>query len=533
MDVQSTSYSSRNYTRVTLQYSKTIICKRPSIITKSLLSVNWNTNIYQHIPFYLKRSITGDGMVIISFGKIVTEIRRRCRHGGVFSISSSSISIHSNEDKTESTRKRKWNFRGVNCVPLSISIIFVIVYFLFIHPLFNSSPPPSTSTTTNLTQLTNISLQPQASTLTHEQLVERWKIPINLFNEEKTLKLYNETEIAEGRAKWPRRYVDGALGEELWDKIKHDVVICVKTGHEVAERRLQQLRTSGWWSIGRDIPNIIIISDISNPSLGIINIHEYGVKLLAYYGKGMPMNWFQKHGWRGDKDKNLPAFHLLKSIFPDKKWYILLDDDTHIFLENFSKYLIHLNSIQTPLYTGKTFYMSRCGGFERDGTNSSNRRDKGMFAHGGSGILLNRRAMNLLYPAIPQCIHDYSTCWAGDMQVGLCLRRRGIKVQRFTSRRMLEKNFVPFNPSKALSDKRYSSRFKSKSDYPITFHKILEVEERLVSRFEKLEVRKRKLVSFMGIREYLVGNGVEPAHTAHDRKVRWFSKEFFPKRLQR
>lgn len=347
--------------------------------------------------------------------------------------------------------------------------------------------------------------------------------------------LYNATRIAMARAKWGRRFVDGALSKELWNRVKDDVVVGVKTGHEVAAQRLLKLRTSGWWSVGRDVPNMLVVGDQDDDALGIVGLRSYGIELLsADNATGlsvMPRHWFDKSGWHGDKDKNLPAFHLLRSVFPGKKWYILLDDDTYIFLDNFARYISEDGLDERPIYTGKVFFIARCGGFGHDGSLLANKAEKGLFAHGGSGIILNHHAMNAMYTSVPTCMREYSSCWAGDMQVGLCLRRHNIRVRRIGARKLLERHFIPFCPSKGLSDRRYSSRWKSMEE-PITFHKIPDAEQRLVSQFEKLTIRRHRPVSYRPLREFLLEHGILPAHTPHDQKTKFYSREFMPKHME-
>lgn len=385
------------------------------------------------------------------------------------------------------------------------------------------------------------------------------------------------TAIHSARLHWPRRHLSGTLKNEVWEKVKNDVVIGVKTGHEVAEKRLNALRNNGWWSVGRDIPNLAIFSDATEPSLGTISMKQYGFSLLqrhsdisnakmtnssatsatvalpfsseeelraahmtkargdakvGYGGtSGVPFHWFSRAGWRGDKDKNLPAFHALQTAFPNKKWYVLLDDDTYIFLENFARYILQDGMDDVPIYTGKVFYMSRCGGFERDGSWKANKSEpRGVFAHGGSGIVMNGLAMTRLYPAIIQCMRDYTPCWAGDIQVGLCLRRTGVFVRK-TGTHSYDRHFTPFCPSKALADRRYSSRWKSE-DEPLSFHKIEEHEQKHVSDFERKVALKGDTVVYSELRHYLLSHGVLPRHTAKERRNNFFSTEFLPKHLK-
>lgn len=383
--------------------------------------------------------------------------------------------------------------------------------------------------------------------------------------------------INASRLYWPRHKVTGALQNEVWESVKDDVAIGIKTGHEVSQSRLNALRTSGWWSVGRDVPNFAIMSDMSDSSLGIVSVKQYGLSLLQEHvdlskmkkgnsswgfpipilpfgseedlrtahmtgansdGKvgyggvsGVPFRWFSRSGWRGDKDKNLPAFHVLRTAFPNKKWYVLLDDDTYIFLENFARFILQQGMDEEAVYTGKVFYISRCGGFERDGAWKANKTEpRGLFAHGGSGIVINGLAMERLFPAIVQCMRDYTPCWAGDMQLGLCLRRTGVMIRR-NRVSSFDRHFVPFCPSKALADRRYSARWKS-DDEPVTFHKIDLNELKLVSEFERLTARKGDTVVYSELRRFIMRHGVLPRHTAKERKNRFFSTEFLPNHLK-
>lgn len=376
--------------------------------------------------------------------------------------------------------------------------------------------------------------------------------PISSYKPRENGRFFDDTLVREARRKWPSRQVQGAYKEELWNKVKHDVVFGIKTGHEVANARLEKLRTKGWWSVGRDVPNVIVVSDVDDVQLGVVGVKKYGLDLLKDFQKtsltngthhdgagpvsadhlDLPSHWFDRSGWRGDKDKNLPALHLMKSAFPDKKWYLLLDDDTYIFLENFARYILEDGMNDKPVYTGKVFYISRCGGFARDGTFEANKSEpKGMFAHGGSGIIINRRAMDAMYPIVGQCIRDYHSCWAGDMQVGLCLRKAGVMIRRLGRRRLFERHFIPFWPSKALADRRYSQRWKSEEE-PLTFHKIPEKEQELMSAFERDNIVRGDTVVYSDLREHLIRNGILPCHTAHNKKTRYYSTEFMPANLK-
>jgi hypothetical protein len=52
--------------------------------------------------------------------------------------------------------------------------------------------------------------------------------------------------------------------------------------------------------------------------------------------------------------------------------------------------------------------------------------DGPLFAHGGSGIILSRAALDKVMPILDTCIKRYKPCWAGDIKTALCMRDAGI-----------------------------------------------------------------------------------------------------------
>lgn len=345
--------------------------------------------------------------------------------------------------------------------------------------------------------------------------------------------------IKHARAIWTRRGSNPRFSKERWDRVKNDVVIGVKTGHEVASKRLNLLRKHGWWSIGREIPNILVIGDADDTHLGVVGIKPYASSLLQAMDMGaagthvrnsQPSHWFDKSGWRGDKDKNLPAFHLLATIFPKKKWYLLLDDDTYIFLENFARQISQPGMNDRPLYTGKVFLIMCMKGKLKLPKNT-----RGLFAHGGSGIVLNAPAVNAMYTSIPGCIRKFSSCWAGDMQVALCLRDVNVTIQkkRSASGKSLgyEQDYNPFRPTKAMADRRYTHKLRSRRE-PITFHSIPEQEMKAMSECESKAIDAVVPMTYNRLRSHILTLGLLPAHSAKDKKNTYYTDVFLPKEFK-
>jgi Fringe-like len=301
-----------------------------------------------------------------------------------------------------------------------------------------------------------------------------------------------------------------------WEDIMHDVVIIIKTGHEVADNRLKQLRTVGWMSLRRSVPNLLVVTD--GNGTGVVDVKTYAQDVLADHiarnnaSATVPEEWFSHKGWKGDKDKNLPAFHLAYKVYPGKKWYILLDDDTYIFLDNFAQFTGRYSSseqMSQPLYTGKVFSVTKCGPYDINAFNNDSRELPNLsFAHGGSGIVLNAPTLHAMFPTIAECVTKYSSCWAGDMQVALCLNDIGIRFNGHSDPLAIGEHFTPFSPRKALMHKDYTALWLS-TEMPITFHKAPENELSLLSAFDAKCRRKRTRVVYSELREHLTSNGLK------------------------
>lgn len=163
--------------------------------------------------------------------------------------------------------------------------------------------------------------------------------------------------------------------DRTWEHVADKVVIGVKTGHEVAKERLEwiqstwlacrrgnsklrlssiclQLRPSSltlnslFWFLcllsPSPVPNILFLSDEADNTTGTWSVRDYEHDLIRGRSSlnrfGLYNDTFQG-GWKGDKDKNLPALALMYDHFPDKSFYFLVDDDTYVLLDNFAEFV--------------------------------------------------------------------------------------------------------------------------------------------------------------------------------------------------
>jgi hypothetical protein len=156
-------------------------------------------------------------------------------------------------------------------------------------------------------------------------------------------------------------------------------------------------------------------------------------------------------GWIADAHKNLPGFRSLFEFFPYANWYMMIDDDSYVFLDNLDDFLSSYDH-NLPYYFGAANIFTMCDGVE-------NWLHGSIFAHGGSGILLSRGAIMKLLDSWTFCIIRYHDCWAGDVRLGLCLRNEGVLLTNL-------KTFHTNPPNDRTIYSHPCSR-------PITFHHLL------------------------------------------------------------
>ncbi|KAJ3353889.1 hypothetical protein GGF32_002747 [Allomyces javanicus] len=124
-------------------------------------------------------------------------------------------------------------------------------------------------------------------------------------------------------------------------------------------------------------------------------------------------------GWRGDAHKFIPGALAMYDQYPNAKWYLILDDDTYMFMENLHLILDQLDGDQV-YYFGKYYPSGGCPGgvVWPDGP---------VFAHGGGGIVMSRAALTQMLSVADSCMVKYRDCFAGDIRLAQCMRDAGIK----------------------------------------------------------------------------------------------------------
>lgn len=224
--------------------------------------------------------------------------------------------------------------------------------------------------------------------------------------------------------------------------LPQEVLIIIKTGATTLWRRMPLHLTTTL----SNIPNFVIYSDQEeqlSSSISTINVLANETATIQKYDFSAyesyldlqsisHINTFREHahlpgdepqplpgqtpGWRLDRYKFLPMLRHAQMNWPDLRWYIYIEDDTFIFLDNLLRWLARISPDETPSYYGAA---------SGDGNN--------IFAQGGSGIVFSRSMMRSVFggktaPDLGRYGNETSQACCGDIMLGKVLRDYGVKI---------------------------------------------------------------------------------------------------------
>ncbi len=283
------------------------------------------------------------------------------------------------------------------------------------------------------------------------------------------------------------------------------LAICLKTGIETSIERIPvQLLTF----LKNEQP--LVISDFKETigTVKVVNILP-NIKQRITYPTNRHVESIasdeqkpneRNEGWKLDAWKNYPGFQLLLKDNPDSKWFIMIDDDTYLFKNNL---MAHLNTLDhtEPTYIGAANNFRGCDGVIKMGEGP-------FFAHGGSGIVLSKAAIEKLADNVDDCEVKYEGCWAGDIRTSLCLRDQGILFNR-------DKATMNFHGNPIQKQK-----FVGPCSTPFTFHHLFPFQIQLLHNLEvkvQEEVGKDALVTMGQVFKYILENDAVLKSTFNDR----------------
>lgn len=142
-------------------------------------------------------------------------------------------------------------------------------------------------------------------------------------------------------------------------------------------------------------------------------------------------------GWQLDKWKFLPMLNQTYHLHPRMQWYVFVEADTYIFWSSLLPYL-SMRTWTDDQYVGSKAVIEELG-----------------FAHGGSGFLLSRSALEKvvkLFNADQEKWEDFTDrYWAGDHILAAALRKAGVLLEDGKPAWQGQPlNLLEFGPTKGL-----------------------------------------------------------------------------------
>jgi hypothetical protein len=204
------------------------------------------------------------------------------------------------------------------------------------------------------------------------------------------------------------------------------VFLMIKTGGSVLWERLPihmitTLTRFPNFALYSDAPGSIgghevidILAHLSDSTLNSPEFSLYRHQRLLHDGHGsIGYNDDRTNsGWDLDKFKNLPMLKHAYSVSPDSDWFVFIDADTYVFADNLMAELQKMNP-DDHKYMGSGSIMGV--GYP--------------FAHGGSGVILSRKTMQMGFGSFGSDIYkkyeDLTFEWCcGDMMVAVALHEQ-------------------------------------------------------------------------------------------------------------
>lgn len=208
------------------------------------------------------------------------------------------------------------------------------------------------------------------------------------------------------------------------------IFLMIKTGAEVLWQRLPihlatTLTRVPYFALYADVASSVgghevidILQNVTDATKQHRQFHMYRQlnELRQVHGAVNPSSTAVEGGWELDKFKNIPMLLHAYRAAPHLDWFIFMDADSYFMMDNLMDYLSTLNPNE-PLYIG---HPARYGDV--------------VFNHGGSGVVLSRKAMEVSFGKHPEWgteteHHALGVC-CGDYMVAHALLKAEIKPQR-------------------------------------------------------------------------------------------------------
>ncbi|PYH47872.1 uncharacterized protein BP01DRAFT_291040 [Aspergillus saccharolyticus JOP 1030-1] len=219
--------------------------------------------------------------------------------------------------------------------------------------------------------------------------------------------------------------------------IYNDVLVILKTGITEARDKVPPHLTTTL----RCIPNYVLYSDYAEPLSARVSTQDIlgpyisattqatnpdfalyqRVRLAGHAGLtaadlvadvNTPIGKPNNPGWKLDKWKFLPMVDAALAARPTAQWFVFMEADTYLLWHNLAAWLARFSPAE-PLYLGNQMQIVDA-----------------LFAHGGSGFVLSRPAMERARALRARSPDGWETAvdahWAGDCLLGILLESGGV-----------------------------------------------------------------------------------------------------------
>ena len=198
------------------------------------------------------------------------------------------------------------------------------------------------------------------------------------------------------------------------EKLKiDDISFCIYTSIETYEERLPQMIET-WY---KDIPNLFIFSSNILPNIENLLKNKNNINITVYILNITYKNYtFDENISSWDKAQ-FDHSHFMKKFYeinPNKKWYVLCDDDTYIYTDQLIKTLEKYDSSK-ELILGRSFLI-------HDSSYQYVQGDPEVFQHihGGSGLVMSNPFVSAVIPHILDCTYKLYPNSVSDARIMLC-----------------------------------------------------------------------------------------------------------------
>jgi hypothetical protein len=181
-------------------------------------------------------------------------------------------------------------------------------------------------------------------------------------------------------------------------------------------------------------------------------------------------------GWELDKFKNIPMLAHAYAASPESDWFVFMDADSYMLMDNLMD-LLNTMDPDEPVYYGAKNHIQ--------GVGSDGVRIAAEFAHGGSGVIISRKALELTVGQHPEYVKEYenrtSGFCCGDGMVGMMLKEKldlGISDEKKPPHVGVSVQGEPYYSVKVNQDKWCAPI--------VTFHKMTPHDIEVMYEYERL-----------------------------------------------